>query len=408
MTRKEYVENAKQAILRRVRFHAPISFGGDIDKKVLFEKGVDLSKPIFKFERKLNVCLIRAFELAQREEDFNLVLPIENVEKKIEKQLKRLKNCVLYSHDEQLSFLESVNKLNINYASHSNYNVEYKDRFFKFNGEVLNPQYDNFALKQIGFFKDVLVEYREFVLNGNNVWIKLFNNSKNCQKIDSEFNISLKKGYYFFKKNEKCIEIKNLITGEKTFLNYVCKNASFCFSCVDGLENSLFCCVNIKIKTTLKPGEHRSMFFNFGQTNFKRKRLACFQDFFDLSRKLCCQIFNVRVKTKDARFDNLFNKILPQKIWINWINGQSNVLLEEKYLRYKKLFVKGDEDISIVPFKEIGLREIGLFNGVYYKKIVVMSASSSFLKIGKTYFNSLCKLSKKTLESSAPISLSFG
>ena len=409
MTKKEYIEKAKQTILNRVKFHAPIMYDSEIDRTKLFESGIDISKPLFKFERPLNKLLLKAFEEAQKESEFNLVMPLSVLGRKRESFARKLRNCVFYSDDSSASFLESINKLNINYATSSSYDLKYKDKFFEFNGEVLNPNYDNFCLKQIGCFGDVFVQYREFVLNGNNVWVKLFNNSKKMQKIDSEINIPLQKGYYFFKKQRGYIQIENVLNGQKRFLNYVCKNAVFSFSNVNGLSNSLFCCINVKFSFFLKPGEHKNIFFNFGEQRFfKRGKFDIFEDLFDLSRKLCCQIFNLRIKTKNPKFDFYFNKILPQKIWTNWINEKFDKVAEEKYLTLKRLFLRGKDKILFVPFREIGVRELGVFNGLYYKKILVVPSSTSFVKIGKVTYNSLVGFSKKTLQNPDPISLSFG
>ena len=45
---------AKQSIVNRVKYHAPIVYDDNIDRRVLFENGIDINLPIFKFEKKLN------------------------------------------------------------------------------------------------------------------------------------------------------------------------------------------------------------------------------------------------------------------------------------------------------------------------------------------------------------------
>ncbi len=99
---------------------------------------------------------------------------------------------------------------------------------------------------------------------------------------------------------------------------------------------------------------------------------------------------------------------LPQKIWINWLNGKSDEALEQKYIAYRRLFVKGREKLSFVKFDEIGVREIGIFNGQYYKKILFVKSDEKFLKVGKTYFYQIGEISQKTLQSNEPVCLSFG
>ena len=408
MNKKRYIEKLRQTILNRVRFHAPVLYDDNVDKRTLVQHGLDINKPIFKFDKKLNSSLVKAFELAKKDEDFNLVIDLASLGKMKEDKVKKMLKCIFYSEYESASFLQNINKLNINYKSSSNYNVQFKEKFFKFNGNILNPKYDTFCLSQTSYFDDVLLQHKEFVLNGINAFEKIYNSSKNQQKITYECNFSLKKGYYFFKKCKSYVLIENLITKEKKYLNYCCKNAKFSFSQVDGLENSSFSCVNIKIKTTLNPGEHKCIFFNFGEAVFSVHGECMAEKLFLLSKKFSCEIFNLQVKTKNPKFDLLFNKTLPQKIWLNWLNDSVDSVLEEKYLAYKRLFIKGTDVLHLVPFKEIGVREIGVFNGMYYKKIAVISADSQYMQVGKIKYFALAGVNRKMLSKREPISVSFG
>ncbi len=409
MKKKDYIEKAKNTILNRVRFHAPVVYDGRVDKRVLFENGVDVDKPIFKFDKALNKHLLKAFELAQQEEEFNLLLSLSSLGKMKESMIKPLKNCTLYSSQASSArFLEMINKLNINYQSASNYNLVFKDKFFKFNGQILNPKFDDFELKQTLVFDDILCEYHEFVLNGNNHYVNLSNNLNVPKKVELELNIPLAKGYYYFKRQDRHILIENLLTKEKLFLNFVCKNAKFSFSNVDGLENSVFCCINIKVTINLQPNKTEFVFFNLGNSKIALKYRRQIETFFDLSKQQCCEIFNVRVKTKEAKFDQFFNLNLPKKIWMNWLNGEVDAEKEEKYLALKRLFIKGKEQLSFVPFEKIGLKELGIFNGEYYKKILIVKGDYKFLRVGETYFHNINGLTKHSLQSKEPISLSFG
>ena len=406
MTKKEYVEKAKNAILNRVRFHAPIVFDGDVDLQSLKQQGVDTQKPIFKFDKKLDRHLVKAFLMAKKEEDFNLLLDCEKVDRFQERQLS--KTAIFFSRNMSNKFLEGINKLNINYPSSSNYNLVYKDKFVKLDENFLNLKFEPFALSNLHYQDEVLFSYREFVLNGNCILVKLQNNSKETKKKLLEINLPLHKGYYFFKRQKKSIFIENLITKSKFFFNFLCKNAKFSFSNVNGLENSLYCCVNVLLNLTLKPNEEKVLFFNFGTEKFVPKNCAEMEKFFAVSQKLCREVFNVKVKTKNPKFDNYFNKILPHQIWINWVNGESDLLLEQKYQTYKKLFVRGTKKMSFVRFKQIGLRELGLFNGSYYKKIVIVVGTEQCLKVGKTNFYNTNDVTEKTLKKREPISLCFG
>lgn len=405
MKKKYYIEKAKQSILNRVRFHAPIVYDSQIDKKVLFENNIKLDLPIFKFDKPMNKMLLKAFELAQQEQDFNLVISSQALGKF---NIKNLKTAIIYSQrNSSAHFLEMINKLNINYYSASNYNLEFQDKFVKINDVVLNPKFKNFELSLSNLDGDLSFDYHEFVLNGTNFFVQFKNKSGHCIKTKFEINLPLKKGYYYFKKLDRCVIIENLTTKEKLYFNFICKNAKFSFSNVDGLENSVFCCINIKVSINLSSKEEKSMFFNLGQEKFNCS-LNHLQKLMGLANKLCCEIFNLQIKTKNHDFDRYFNCILPQKIWINWLNNTVDEKLEEKYITLKRLFVRGQDKLTFVKFKEVGLKELGIFNGEYYKKIQIISAPEPFLRVGNTKYFNLQNITNYSLRKKDPILLSFG
>lgn len=411
MKKREYIEKAKNLILGRVRFHAPILFDDEIDGKLLKENGIDEKLPVFKFEKALNKRLLKAFDLALKEEKFNLVLCEScTLNHNIwgSRQLQNMRNTTILGEYCSKRLLEMVNKLNINYASSSNFNLRYKEKFFSVNEMRLNPAFDEFCLRQCAVFDEVFVDYSEFVLNGQNIYAKFLNKSAKEKKVVVELNIPLEKGYYYFKKLEKSYLIENLITKEKLYFNFLCSGAKFSFSNVDGLENSVFCCVNAKITLTLKPKQRKVIFFNFGDSRFVVKNVSEIERLKEVSVVESKKIFDVQVKTKNPQFDYFFNKTLPKKIWVNWLNGTMDESLEQKYVAYRRLFVKGKEKISFVKFSEIGVKEIGIFNGAYYKKILFVNSNEKFLKVGQTYFYQIGEITKKTLQSKEPVCLSFG
>ena len=233
MRKKDYIEKAKTLILNRVRFHAPILFDDDLDINALKEFGIDENLPIFKFEKTLNKRLLKAFELALKEEKFNFVV-VQSAVRDINmwgiRQLNNMHNTTILGEDCPKKILEMINKLNINYASSSNFNLAYKDKFFSVNGTRMNPSFQDFALCQCAVFDEVFVDYSEFVLNGENIYARFLNKSEKEKKVTIELNIPLEKGYYYFRKVEKSFLIENLISKEKLFLNFLCPLAKFSFS----------------------------------------------------------------------------------------------------------------------------------------------------------------------------------
>ena len=118
------------------------------------------------------------------------------------------------------------------------------------------------------------------------------------------------------------------------------------------------------------------------------------------------EIFDVRVKTKNHKFDQFFNNTLPKKVWLSWLNFEKSDLVE-KYLTYRSLFVRGKEKLSFVPFEEIGLKEVGVFNGEYYKKILVSFCGERFLQVGETKFFNISNITRFSLRKNEAINLSF-
>ncbi len=408
MNKKEYIKKAKQEIINRVKFHAPIVYDDVVDRKILMDNGIDFNLPIFHFDKALNKNLLKAIEMAQNECDFNVVFSQNSLGKIKENKLKKLKNFFVTTKYSSSRLIENIKKLNINYCSYSNFNLKFQDKFFRVNNKILNPCFDNFFLTCKNNFDDVFVEYKEFVLNGNNVFVKFINTAKTAKKIECEFNFPLKNGYYLFKRLEKCIFIENIITKEKMYFSFNCGAAKFDFSAVNGLENSKYCCINIKYSLNLKGKQMAYSFFNFGNEKFLPKNLNSVSKFCDLSQKMCFSEFDIMVKTKNFEFDDFLNKTMPMRTWLGWLNFERNFSLEEKYKTYRKLFLKGKDKIVFTNFAQLGVREIFIFNGMDYKKISIVLSNEKFLKIGKTCFWGTNSLSTKSLKTVEPIVFSLG
>lgn len=407
MKNKQYIETAKNMIINRVKFHSPILFDCNIDKALLVENRLDFGLPIFKFEKKMTTNLLKAFELAKKEIPFNLVVEGGGVNGKIMARLKRLANVVIY--DKGLcdcAFLQSINKLNINYFSASNYDLSFKDKFVKINNEELNFKYLDFSLVGCLQRDSVVAECTEFLLNGNNIICKL--KAKDDCEVDFEINFPLDRGYYYFKRNRNSIKIENLLTKQTKVLNYFCRNAKFSFSNVSGLENSVYACVNLKTKVKLKKGEIKKLCFNFGCSVLPSSVQTVFEDLIKFSKIECQKTFDVKVKTKNPKFDLYFNSVLPKQIWIDWANGKIDMQKQDKYVTVKKLFVKGDLHKQFQNFDKIGLKEISIFNGKDYKNITIIGGDINFLRVGKTTFFNTNTISQITLQSKEPVCFCFG
>ena len=99
MIKKDIALKYKEFILNCVRFHAPICFSADINRTVLFSHGINLDYPIFVYENAVDDNLIYAFKEALKEENFNLLVPIEILTNKQERKLNKKKNNGIYSRN---------------------------------------------------------------------------------------------------------------------------------------------------------------------------------------------------------------------------------------------------------------------------------------------------------------------
>lgn len=405
---KRNIEKIKDAILKKVRFHAPICFESSVDKSALFKGGVNINLPIFKYDQEIDRTMLKAVKLAEQEEPFNFVIPIEKIGKKLEKIASKVQNIVFFSgNNANSSFLSMINKLNINYKTTSNYDVKFQKKYFMLNDKIINPTYRDFSLIKEEWAEEISYTYREFILNGNNIYFKVKNNTSVQKSQTISLNLPLENGYYCFKRGENAVYIHNLRTLEKQVFSYICPHAKISFSAVDGLENSRFATINILLKFTLKPNEEKFFFFLLSNKKCPLKTSAQFDRLFNLSMDKCRSIFDVRVKTADVKFDQFFNFTLPRNIWIDWNRGIYNEGLVEKYLVLRRMFVRGKDRLDFVPFRQIGLKELGIYNGEVYKKVLISFGNDEYMQVGKTKFFNVNCISQSALKNKEPIFLAF-
>ena len=194
MNKKEYIDALARLIKNRVIFHAPVMYDDVVDFDLLDIVGINKNLPIFKFEKPLNKYLFRAFVKAQKTVKFNLVLTSENFIKK--SWANRLENlCFLDESCSSYSLVSLVNKLNINYISHSAFVPNLNEQFIKVNGEIVNLSFCQFYLHKKAEANGVIYDIKEFILNGKNFILNFSNPHFEALKINLEINIPLPNGY---------------------------------------------------------------------------------------------------------------------------------------------------------------------------------------------------------------------
>ncbi|MBQ8908870.1 MAG: hypothetical protein IJY90_01070 [Clostridia bacterium] len=406
MKKKEYIEKLENLIVNRVKFHAPKVNESSVDFSLLRAINVDEKYPIFIFEKPLNKVLFHAFLKAKNRCKFNLILM--GAPDISSKKIMRLEKTYLL--DKNLlgsGLLDVLYSLNINYTSTPVFERTRKDEYLKINNQNVKLDFVPFYNHKKWMFNGIIGQVRQFLLNGKNYSLE-FVNTRNCvNEVEFEINLPLPQGYYSFKRSFDHIEINNLTSKDRAFFNYFVKDAKVEFSCVEGIENCTFACVNMKGKIALKPKQKKYVFFNFGNERFNLISARDIQTFFDDSQSEMFKIFDARIISKNARFDEMFNLQLPKSIWDAWGRFSCNRTAEEKWLAIRSSIIKSSEKGIEICEEQLPLKEIQLYKNNLWKRIFIMYGESKYLFAGKVKYYNFTTLTKEIFDKNNEIYLSF-
>ena len=400
MSKTENIENVARVIANRVRYHAPIVYDSDIDYKILEEFGIDISLPVFKFENEMTKPLLKAFSLAKKVCNFNLVTTKKT-------------NCpfalFLPKESVNLRLIQMVNKLNVNYKSISSYEPKFDIDFIKIGGKNLNLKYDNFCLEKHDSVDGILIRQRQFVASGECNIIEVTNSNCKLEEIEIEYNKNLPTGNYYFKKEKNAIKIQNLFSGEIKWFNTNLQTNNLFFSCVDGIENSCYACIRFKQKIMLKPYQKKVFFFNFGSKKFCCKSLENMEYLLESAKKRCYENFDIKVFTTDKSYDEKLNIIMPRDIWLNWLNEKRDLELEKRYIKEKqKVFIRQGNRIVFALEDYKTFREIDIYDGNEFREVYIKNfALENSLHIGSAVFANLKSFCLDKIKSKTQICLHF-
>ncbi|MBO5022437.1 MAG: hypothetical protein J6C53_03060 [Clostridia bacterium] len=406
MTKSEYIQKLKNLILQRVNFHAPKPRDSEIDYSVLNIVGIDASYPIFIFKKPLNEIFYKAFSLAKQEVEFNLILTEKPLVKA--KNIKKLSKTFVFSQEEMGGMLLlALENLNINYLSHATFDKIKSKEYIKIAGQELNFDFLPYFKRNNAMFNGVLVESKKFLLNGKNVIINLANTKLESREVDIEINIPLPRGYYFFKQSGNCVEIKNLTTMQKAYFNFNLPCEKLSFSLIGGIESCTFAGINLKCKVCLLPKQTLKLYYNFGDKKYCFSSPKEVELFFNLSQQKANEIFDVKVQTRDIKFDDKFNRSLPREIWEKWEKFDIDEASENLWLKIRsqiiKLTPKG-EQISR-DFK--GLKEVKMYRNLGWKRVFVLRGEANYLFANKIKYFNYNLLTKEIFAKNNEIYLSF-
>jgi len=360
MTKKDYIFNLKNLIKNRVYFHSPKCYDGDIDFTKILSKGIDLSLPIFIMEKPFRKEIISAFLEAQKEVDFNLIIREKN--KKI---LSKFRRCFILQKNE----ISSIEKLNINYKTNSNYELKIEENYLKIGEKNFEPNEEDFYLEDKAVCGNIFYNIKKFLLNGENYIIELTNTSNQKEKIKIFYHNNLDRGYYLFNTTKSGLKTTNLITNEISYFNTNIKDGYKYCSCIDGVESSTFSCLTIEKEINLNPFEKKIVFINYGDKEFCLKNFSEMNQYFVFSQNKNREIFNVKINAKNKFLERYFNDVLPNKIWRAWVDGRRDKESEDEYNKIRNEIILYDGKKRFFPVNSYEINEIKLFDGRNYKKI---------------------------------------
>jgi len=382
MTKKESIENVARIIVNRVRYHSPVVYDDEIDLKVLQDFGINTSLPIFKFEKEMSKPLMKAFALAKKYCNFNLVTSQKT---KCPFALFLPVDCV------NLQLVQLINKLNINYKTNSSYIPKLEINYLKIGGKTLNLKFDDFCLDKHESINGILTRHRQFYASGECNIIELVNSNSKQEEIEIEYNRNLPKGNYYFKKEHHSIRAINLFTREECFFNSNINLNSVFFSCVDGVESSSFACVRFKEKIVLKPYQKKVVFINFGNKKFYINSYSDMDALCESARKRCYENFDFRVFTCNKSYDEKINQTLPREIWLSWLDGKRNREFEREYVEERqKVFSRNKDKVCFNLEQHKDFREVDIYDGKEFRAVFIKNLSfENSLQIGSAVFQNL-------------------
>ncbi len=400
MTRKESIENVARVIVNRVRYHSPVVYDDEVDLKMLQEFGINTSLPIFKFEKEITKPLLKAFSLAKKYCNFNLVTTQRT---KCPFALFLPVDCV------NLQLVQLINKLNINYKANSAYVPKFEIDYLKIGGKSLNLKFDDFCLDKHESINGILTRHRQFYASGECNIVEFVNSNSKEEVIEIEYNHNLSKGYYHFKKENHSVKIVNLFTREVCYFNSNINQNSIFFSCVDGVESSSFACVRFRERVVLKPYQKKVLFLNFGDKKFYINSFSDMEALCESAKRRCYENFDFKVFTCNKSYDEKINQNLPREIWLSWLDGKRNKELEKEYIdERQKVFSRNQGKIHFNLEEHKNFREVDIYDGKEFRPVFIKNLSfENSLHIGSAVFQNLRSFCLDKIKGKTQICLHF-
>ena len=310
---------------------------------------------------------------------------------------------------EQGSLLSNtLEALNINYLSHSDFINNLEGEYISFNGKKVEFEFIPFYYTKKIMQDGVIFQGTNFLLNGKNYILNFINTQNTTKKINFEINLPLPRGYYFFRKGMDCIEIENLSSKQKAYFNFHFKNISFYFSNMNGLESCTFACIHVVGELTLLPKQAKKCYFNYGDNKYCIYSPTDMQNFFELSQQKINQIFDIKISTHNKLFDQSFNFSLPYKIWEKWQKNGVDEKSENEWLKIKSQIIKNYKKGLQINEEFKGLKEVKIYRNLAWKRVFIVHNNARYLFADKIKYFNFTLLTDEIFNKNNEIYLSFG
>ena len=130
-------------------------------------------------------------------------------------------------------------------------------------------------------------------------------------------------------------------------------------------------------------------------------------EFFNIAQEKMFEIFDMRVKTSNGNFDDLFNRSLPEKIWENWQKNVHDEESENSYLKMKNLLIKKYENGEQIDENFKGLKMLSLYRNQRWKRVFIVHGGARYMFADNTRYFNFTLLTKEIFKKNNEIYLSF-
>ncbi len=331
---KEYsLKTVKEVdkILSKVRFNKPRNLNCYFNLNLLNELKIK-KLPIFIVSQSLKRFEKECLKIAKTLEDFEVVifsyslvdLGFEAIflDPQTSKQIKNFLYCL------NINFkIEKPLKLNL-YPNVLNFYGNYNNSKIISDKYVLNKlENEKFFIEDFNFFTGEKVNF-----------VRVQNKTNEEKKFEFNYFLDLAKNkinYKFFKTTKNIVRIFDAFSSDVKFLNFSFLPFEIKYDCFENFKESNLPCVNLIYKLLLAPNEKKEFCFCF--SNYVQPvKLINFEKLCGLSKKFFSKFFNFKIKTHNERLNNLFNQILRQKCFFEFLNNE-NKEIKCYNLSYKEI-----------------------------------------------------------------------